>query len=245
MMGFDANDPNLPEELREMLQKLASHAVMSSGLAHDVVADEVMPSDEQRNLGPGDLVGSVMNPAHRIDDEFMVGEILDPKDYAETFPDWEERLYKSYVLCRYSQRGLESEIGWHTRARLVKVTQAQYEEMLGWILNESYRARLLPPRWFIKTYLEAMWGVYEANSELMPVPLKCRDCDSPQVLLRIDMSKIEYYSVGVDKENLGTEAPDQKVLSAFGINGKAVSYEVCFDCGAEYEQPEEQQIYGP
>jgi hypothetical protein len=145
--------------------------------------DQVKPSPEQYGLKSGDKA-VVAGTKAAIDLEFEVCEILDSSEYAQEFPDWAERLQRSYLLCRYYTTSEPlGEVGWFSRVKLIPITEEQYEEVKGWITEDDLPD--VPPDWLKETYRKWDKSVARAAPDQMAIVATCESCGHEPVGLII------------------------------------------------------------
>lgn len=151
--------------------------------------DDIMPIQAQLDFGPGDvaMLGASQCPAER---DFALVQCLNAEDYAETFPDWQERVeVRDYVLCtHFSRADREISIGWFSRLKLMPIDYEHYEEALGWIATGFPEDA---PDW-----VNQYWRTYadELNKlapDKVPSSVTCEICGSHEVGLEITR-KSEY-----------------------------------------------------
>jgi len=244
IFSFAFGGDDMPDGLEALLRGLARKA-MDTGLAHDPTEDKIMPSKEQLNIAPGDCV-AVMHMDHGVDEEFCIAEVLYPEQHAETYPDWEDRLLKSFVLTRwYTGHNLHGKVGWIPRARLILVDRDHFDEMYQW-LTDGHDITGVPPTWLVIRYAEAMVGHAEANHQL-PNPIRCPECESPAVIVTIHKSMDEKYTMGIKKEGQGKEWGEETPFHVMVPYTKdyAVHADIeCKACGYEARLPDEIEMFG-
>jgi len=250
MFRFEmGGDGELPEELMKLLQGLASQA-MSTGLAHDPHDDEVRPSEEQLSLVPGDYV-AITHSEDKADSEFIIALVADPELHAETYPDWEDRLLRSYLLLTwYSRNNQTGKVGWVPRSKLVKATKEQWETMMGWITTGNGPSDSASPDWLISLYNHSLYGLWKANQDGMPQPIVCPECASPAVLVKLVKTETLHYCMGTKPEeaekpwHTDGEGMEFFVVSPYHKDYTTTSSYRCIDCGHEGDLPDEIEMYG-
>jgi hypothetical protein len=232
------NGDDMPEELREILKGLARKAALSQEAAHDAVAEQVRPSKAQFALGPGDLV-SVFGTDTGDGDDVVIGVILDPDEYAEQFPDWEERIRNSYVLCRYKSMGITGEeLGWFPRSKCIQLDRWQYDEHQRWLAQGYIDTE--PPAWMLELTTETIRGLNEANDHFMPEPHCCEECGSSAVLLDVRITERHQYLMG-SFPNGGSPHDDPNAMysiAKFGEGEHKQAMLKCLACGHEVDTEE-------
>lgn len=242
---FSGDENDLPDGLAEVLRNLTSKVMFDSGFAHDHVADGAMPSEEQRGIGPGDLCAITHteggNPSER---EFMIAEVLNPESYAEEFPDWETRLLNSYVLTRWYVRGNlpNGELGWLARAKLVVFSREHFDIMMTWIRGEDHGA--LPPLWLLERYNESLAGLAEANRESMPMPIRCPNCKSYAVMVKVTHISTDTYCMGTPYEKKDEPWTDLHAVSPYTKQHEITTVIDCLKCSHHEQLPDEVGLYG-
>jgi len=226
---FAFGGDDVPEQIQELLRKMISRSMLT-GNAHDAVAEQVRPSQEQFDLGPGDFV-SVSNSEDGGGSVICAARLLDPNEYAEDFPDWEERVLNSFVLGTwYTPDQLQGELGWFARSKLVKLSPAQFSEFFEWIKNGEVPNPV--PAWIAQRYNEVVIGLNEANEDFMPNPLKCGGCGSLAQVLDVSYSHRSLHSVGRFRDKEGKDPNAYYAASQHSETEKRETLLRCLNCGA-------------
>jgi len=145
--------------------------------------DQVKPSPEQYALKPGDKC-VVAGTKAAIDLEFEVCEILDSSEYAQEFPDWADRLQRSYLLCRYYTTSEPlGETGWFARVKLIQLNEEEYTEVKEWIQENKLPPD--PPDWMKEKYRRFDKTIAQADPEQMALQVSCESCGHEPVGLII------------------------------------------------------------
>lgn len=249
MEGFSINPEDLPEELRRILEGLMQKSMLDSGLAHDEVAENVVPSTLQQQLEPGDYIAVTRSDDTVLDSELVIGQIVDPELHAEEFPDWRERLTGNYpmthLLVRWYARGNEGpNLGWFPRSKLVRFEKEHWEELKEWI--DGATPPQIAPAFVVTTYNEAVDSLWEANKDKSPKPIRCEECDSTGVVVKIVHHREDYAAFGMaPTDEVGTEHDPNRLhkLTPYGTTGYCKSWEICHDCGHERLQPDEIALF--
>ena len=149
------------------------------------VEAEIQPLPEQLAFGIGDaaILATAQTPLER---DFAVLKGLDPKEYAETFPDWEERMLGvnnagqgSFVLCEhFSADDPETSIGWFSRVKLMPISAERYAETVTWIENGFPKD---VPDWVHEYYQRYTDALNERAPERVPHTVVCPECGSRDV----------------------------------------------------------------
>ena len=148
----------------------------------EMVEEEIMPLDEQLNFGVGDVaIAATANTM--LERDFVVVKMLDAEKYAKTFPDWEERLLSSFVLCKYfSRNDPQDSIGWFSRLKLLPITAYRYREARTW-LKKGFPTEI--PDWAYEVF-QAFADRLSVNApEVIPKSVTCPHCGSRQVGLKV------------------------------------------------------------
>ena len=149
--------------------------------------DQLKPIPSQFALAAGDrtVVASSISSA---DEALTIAEILNAEEYEDRFPDWADRLTKSYVLVRYHESSHwadpEGYLGWFSRVKLIKVEDEQYNEILGYMKEDNFPDK--PPEWLIKTYDVFQTELAATSPDQVPAPIKCGECGEMKVSLHIE-----------------------------------------------------------
>jgi hypothetical protein len=232
--GEDDQTPNLIE----LLNSLGFKSAFNTGLAHDPLAEDVMPSKEQLDLKPGDLCA--ITHGEDITNEFTVAEIASPEDYAETFPDWETRLLKSYLLVIWrSKSNPVGSPGWVPRTRLIKFSRREYEIMLGWMHGDDRGDDA--PFWLKRRYNEALVGIAAANPDKVPMPISCPECGSVVVIIRLIRNQVEDYCMGRFPESVGVTGLHP--VTTYNRRRSGEARLICEECGHEEVLSDDEEIY--
>ena len=199
---------------------------------HDEVGEQVIPSDEQRALKPGDLV--VVGIVSNLKEDLMVGEVLDPREHAEDFPDWEHRVnVQGFILINYYvEHTPEGGVGWVRRAKCIPADRELWDKMHEVATGQvSYQGEL-PPAWLVEMYANSVLQLGKANPESgAPKPFPCPECNRLTVLMRTRIERTTWFGVGHDSET-------DSVIEAFTPYKKQthkVFDFICLSCGKEAE----------
>lgn len=144
------------------------------------VVDGVKPSNSQRNIEPGDqCVVSLTNS--RLNSDVVVAEILDPSEHAIQFPDWEERVMRSYVLVNWvADEDPTGGIGWFDLTRMVVLTKEQYSDLHTRIVIEEMGT---PPEWLMPLYAKYLEELSDLAPEVVAKMVQCPSCQGKNVEL--------------------------------------------------------------
>lgn len=204
------------------------------------IADQVRPTPEQLRAQPGDLALLAASNAV-INIEMSIAILLDPAEYAETFPDWEDRLMRSWVLARWTTSdGQDTDVGWFERARLIPLDQAQYDELLALLpqLDTEEDTDALIPDWVKVKYRGLMEAMHASDPDKVATPVICGKCGGREVELhgtRYSRFRVE---VGIQKLDDGDKYVN---LDSIEMDESNQFHLHCGDCGA-YKEVERDEV---
>lgn len=248
--GPDDFPEDMPEEVRQVLRNImdsmgeggpqigiVAASVGPKSDSHDFVAEQVMPSEAQLALKPGDFVtvmGSQDDPVSNSE-HGILGEVLDPAEYASTFPDWEDRILNSYMLLNWRETGMETpELGWFARARLILVPTGHEKDFEEYFLDTGLEGGF-PPGWLVEMYVEMVKGISKSNKNFLPPMMHCPKCDSQRVYMHTKRSKEQITFVGQitdDWENKADLATGVYAVSSFADRETTSAELHCTSCEA-------------
>ena len=190
----------------------------------------VMPTEAQFALQPGD-VGIISTGGNAMDHDMIVAEILNPEEYAESFPDWEARAkhpLTPYLLCSWKgATDPAGDIGWFASIRFIKLLPEQYAEALGWIVNEELPEE--SPSWLTDYFEQYTRDVHAQSPSKIPVVVSCERCQKSNTEIHVrslhKMSARVGKVVGPDGEDLYTTISDQEEGTEHAVHVH------CKDCG--------------
>lgn len=177
-------------EMNPLLALIFEHSNFI-GLSEEV-ENEITPLDSQLNLRPGDhAIGATANTP--LERDFTVVTLLDPSEHAGTFPDWEERLLKSYVFGEYcSFNDPNFHRGWFSRVKLLPITQEHFEIAEHWLPdNWPEWMTHTPPDWAVDYFDEYASELSKRAPSRVPNPVTCPNCNGRRVELHV-AHRIEY-----------------------------------------------------
>jgi hypothetical protein len=153
------------------------------------VEAQITPLDDQLNFGVGDVAILASSNAP-LEADFTVVKGLDPANYAETFPDWEERMtFNAHVLCEiFSRADTELSIGWVHRLKLLPIKQYRYKELKTW-RKKGFPED--PPEWVMKIFRNYTDQLAERAPDKVPVAVTCSACGKRNVELVV-VRRLEY-----------------------------------------------------
>jgi hypothetical protein len=160
--------PEVPfsQELHMMLQTI-------DALGTTERLDDYRPNEKQFALKAGDYA-IVAATSSGIDAEISIGQIVDAEGLV---PDWEERLFKSYLPMKwYAKDDITGEIGWFSRVKLIPITEEQFKEVYGWITESGFPDDY--PEWLIRIYEDFTDALHQQQPENIPKRAICRLCGS-------------------------------------------------------------------
>lgn len=151
-----------------------------AGIASADVEQELMPLDAQLFFGPGDVAMMAASDT-MLDSDFTLIQAVDPAQFAETYPDWEERLLNSYVLCNiFSRDDPIMHLGWVSRVKVLPISSEHYEEALTW-LEKGFPMEA--PDWTLEYFRQYTDALSERAPGLVPKAVTCIHCESREVEL--------------------------------------------------------------
>jgi len=198
------------------------------------VEDEILPLPEQFAFGPGDagLMASANIP---LEHDFAVLRGIDPEKHVETFPDWEERVLKSFVLCEhFSRDDPEISIGWFSRLKVMPISTYRYRQARKW-LKDGFPEEI--PAWAHQYYLKYTDGLAAHAPDRVPKVVVCPNCSSREVELRVSRRIVYSGRVGtLHKEGTELYVP----VSEPTVEDTHYAQLHCTDCNstADLEDPE-------
>lgn len=156
--------------------------------ASESVEDTIMPLDEQLNFGPGDA--AILASANTgLEQDFAVVRGVDPEQHAETWPDWEERLLKSFVLCEiFSRSDPDISLGWINRVKLLPIKAYRYKDLRRWRKN-GFPDDM--PEWIMACYRKYTDALSERAPNVVPRAVTCPKCGKRNVELVVTR-RLEY-----------------------------------------------------
>jgi len=152
------------------------------------VENDIMPIDDQLNFGPGDaaILASANTP---LEQDFVIARAVNAEKYAQEFPDWEERLLNSYVLCQlFSKNDPEIHLGWVSRLKLLPIKTHRYKECRRW-MKDGFPESM--PQWATDQYRMYTDKLAEQAPGVVPRSINCPNCGSTEVELVVTR-RIEY-----------------------------------------------------
>jgi hypothetical protein len=153
------------------------------------IEDNMMPAGEQLNFGPGDM-GILAGSNVPLENDFGIVRAVSPELYAETFPDWEERVMrKSFVLVeKFSRNDPEISLGWVALVKVMPIEPEYYQESLDW-LEKGFPETI--PDWCSMYYRKFTDMLSEQAPDVVPRSVVCPNCESPDVNMVI-VRRLEY-----------------------------------------------------
>lgn len=148
----------------------------------ETVEQAVRPTDEQFafNIGDTALLAMANTP---LENDLVVVKMLRASKYADEFPNWEERLLNSYVLCKiFSRADTETSMGWVSRLKLVPITKYRYKQARAW-QKDGFPEYL--PEWVVRRFEEYTNSLAEQAPDSIPRSVKCPGCGSTDIVLQV------------------------------------------------------------
>lgn len=174
---------HIPESVTLKLD--VAMALASSDFAKTSVEldHELHPVAAQYELGADDYA-VVASSSARVDSDFTVAQILNPEGHADQFPDWEDRIHGSFVLCQWhSLLCKEGALGWFARAKLIPIEESQHNEVLQWLDGGKDELPTEPPEWVAQKYDEYTTALSNERPGVIPRRPACGECGSKNVQL--------------------------------------------------------------
>jgi len=230
----------MPEFLKAILSDISEKA-FDTGLAHDTAAEEIMPTAEQLEVAPGDLVHTYDING---DGALMVGEVIDPETQAEEYPDWQTRLEKYYILGRWrsSNEPLGEEVlGWEARSKLIKITRDQYIEILRWIEMRGEIPKEGTEWWYILVS-EKLNDAAEVNPDKLFHVLDCNNCGSHGVIVKVVKTITAYMRPGYDSEEENPKGTLYELSNPREDETEGTAEVFCLSCGHQEVLPDDVRV---
>lgn len=156
-----------------IMRALLSGDFASQGSGTDEL---VKPVSRQFNLKPGDYAVAMTSDSI-VDKELAIMQLVEAEDYKGVYPDFEERLMKSYVLGNWKgAMDPQTTLGWFARCRLLPISPEQYEELdkgieAGEVLNKF-------PEWFLEEFQKLQDELAKEQPDSIYVAATCGKCGS-------------------------------------------------------------------
>jgi hypothetical protein len=206
---------------------LVSLLLASNDMIGDLttVEDEVRPTESQYAIQVGDNVLIASTSAH-IDHDLGFGVVVDPLEYQALFPDYEDRLLRSFLLIKWRSRDDNlGDLGWFSRVKLIPISEDQGEQANGWFETGFPEE---PDAWVRDSYT-ALTQELATFNEGVPSPVICPGCGSNNTVLRAIKTNQMVGQVGVVTQN------DQTLYVFLGPthDHEDIGFRItCSDCGA-------------
>src|SRR5262245_16588291 len=201
----------------------------------EVVENEIRQLPDQLAFGPGDAaVLAAANTA--LERDFGVVYAIDPEEHAEEFPDWEERMLNSFVLCEhFSRNDAQVSIGWFNRLKLLRIPKYRYKEARRWVKN-GFPEEI--PEWVNKVYTKYTDQLADMAPDRVPKSVKCPNCKSRQVQMIVVRTVTYEARAGVVQQEgkdhyVSLEDPDQTSTHTVNL--------VCQDCNTVGAIPDDSE----
>ena len=179
-------------EPHPLMAMMLSHNSFVGG-AEEVEAD-IMPLDDQLKFTVGDaaLMASANTP---LEDTTCVLRMVNAEEHAETWPDWVEREFNSFVLCEaFSREDREITLGWFSRLKLLPIPKYRYKETRRWI-KAGFPDDL--PEWVMVRYRKYTDQLSERAPSTVPHSVRCPHCKSQDIQLVVKRRLTYTARVGV------------------------------------------------
>ena len=159
------------------------HGMNITGIDDDSI--KLNPSLDQYEMRPGHHAVVVGTKAE-VDSEFTVATLLDPKEYVDRFPDYQDRLHNKHVLTKwYCSTEQSGQLGWYPLVRLIPIqTEEQFEFLLERIKemdSTGARSKIAPPDWLKEAFSTYMEALSQVQPDTIPMPARCKNCGSREV----------------------------------------------------------------
>jgi hypothetical protein len=206
----------------------------------EAVENEIMPLQTQLEMKPGDhaILAAASTPLER---DFVMITVLDPERHEGTFPDWEERLLNSYLLCEYfSREDMAVSIGWFARVKMLPISAEHWREADGWREQEHWPNRI--PDWAEQYYLEYSNQLSKVAPERVTKKAICPYCDSLNVALRVIIREEVLANAGSiqAKQSDGSYRTVYLPCSDAATQMEYTAHLQCQDCGASADLKDEE-----
>lgn len=152
-------------------------AIASSKLvAESVETEDLRCYPAQYAIKPDDYV-VVASTNAVIDNDLTVAQVLDPEQYADEFPNWQETVHRSYVLCRWhSLLDPEGDVGWLQRVQLCPIAKEHYDQLLEWTTSNTHPEDA--PDWLKAYYAEFNSELSKVTPNEIPAEITCEKCQT-------------------------------------------------------------------
>lgn len=145
----------------------------------ETVEADIHPLPEQQLWGPGDT--AILASANtQLEQDFTIVKGLEPIEYEEEFPDWQERMQlRDHVLVElFSRSDPEKSVGWVHRLKLLPIKKYRYDELHSW-RKKGFPDD--PPEWVMKIYRTYTDRLAELAPDKVPVAVTCPACGKRNV----------------------------------------------------------------
>lgn len=199
------------------------------------VENEIMPLESQLTMTPGTHC-LVATASSQLEQDFVVATMLDAQAHSQAFPDWEERLLRSYVLCDYwSEEDRTTNIGWFSRVKLMPISDEHYESMEDW--RTAWPDT--PPSWVVDYLRDYTDQLSRRAPEWVPHAVTCPVCTGRDVSLRV-FRQITFHAVA------GQIIHDDETkfipLTEPTIDSSHIARLICGDCGSTADLEDEEWV---
>jgi hypothetical protein len=163
-----------------LMMMLLNQSAFAGGA--ESVENEIMPLESQLTLTPGVhcMVAASNTPLER---DFVMATMVDAEQHSGDFPDWEERMLNSYVLCEYwSRDDPDTHLGWFSRLKLVPITEEHYQDADSWRPDDWPHEM---PDWatdYLRIYTDQL---SDRAPERVPHVVSCPNCGERDVQIKV------------------------------------------------------------
>jgi len=181
------------------IQMMMEFATQDFAMSSHRSGETHKPTSEQYALQPGDTA-FVIGSNSEVDNDLIIAQLMMPDEQVDTYPDWEDRFQRGYVLCRwYSYGDKEGDHGWFSRASLVPLPPIDFAKVLG----DFALGREMTGDNFNGDYPELVRAYRLHNVAVATMrehadkgsePLLCDQCSSPMVHIRVARSSVGTYN---------------------------------------------------
>lgn len=189
---------------------------------------DLKPLPEQFALAPGDHAIAMAGES-LIDQTVALIEIQTPEEYAERYPDYEERALNSYVLTTYHVPNEPPAVGWYARCRLIPLSAEEYEGLKP-VFLDGVMTGTEPPTWLRDRWQAMMDRQAEADPKLVPKHVKCPSCSGRDVQLHLEVTALAAPAAGETEEDGKTVYTP---IGALEWDTKYAAHLHCDTCGAQ------------
>lgn len=224
----------MSEEIHPILaMMLSSISFLSTA---EKIEDTITPLPEQLDFGPGDAA-LLAGANTMLESDFVVARCVDAAKHAESYPDWEERLWNSYVLCElFSSQDPSLYLGWVSRLKLMPMSGYRYRQARKW-LKEGFPDDL--PAWVEQIYQHYTDQLAKEAPTMVPTTVTCPNCGETGVEIRYTTRTKYKAKVG----RLMVEGEEKFVPLSEPDEERSLTAELrCPDCDAHADLADEEWL---